>query len=197
MAELAGIGVDWYVRMEQGRSVRPSRATLAALATALRLDAVEAAHLQVLAGSPGHDAFAREAVPSATRRLVHGLGQPAYLTGRRWDVLAWNTAAVDLLTDFGRARQEDRNILVYLGTAAPDDHREHRRLRRVGPDRLPRGLPGDLGALTRPVATRQPGVRRPGVRRPGDRQAQAPGAPVGEVYQPTRWEWDQAPHGLP
>ena len=34
VAELAGIGVDWYVRLEQGRSVSPSAATIDALARA-------------------------------------------------------------------------------------------------------------------------------------------------------------------
>jgi transcriptional regulator with XRE-family HTH domain len=36
VAELAGIGVDWYIRLEQGRTVSPSAATVAALACALR-----------------------------------------------------------------------------------------------------------------------------------------------------------------
>lgn len=114
VAELAGIGVDWYVRLEQGRGLRPSRATVDALAAALRLDAAEATHLRVLAGAPDQDCFSRESVPTATRRLVEGLGEPAYVTGRRWDVLAWNAASVELLKDFGRSRQEDRNVLVYL-----------------------------------------------------------------------------------
>src|SRR4051794_20941840 len=37
VAELAGIGVDWYIRMEQGRAVSPSMTTIDALARALRL----------------------------------------------------------------------------------------------------------------------------------------------------------------
>ena len=52
VAELAGIGVDWYVRLEQGRAVRPSVATIDALAQVLRLDPAERAHLRTLARSP-------------------------------------------------------------------------------------------------------------------------------------------------
>jgi transcriptional regulator with XRE-family HTH domain len=114
VAELAGIGVDWYVRLEQGRTVRPSTATVDALAAALRLDDTERAHLAVLAQQTGHPAFRRETVPPAVKNLIEGLDQPAYATGRRWDVLAWNQAAADLFTDFGRLAEDDRNILVYI-----------------------------------------------------------------------------------
>lgn len=114
VAELAGIGIDWYVRLEQGRAVSPSATTIDALATALRLDDTERHHLRTLARRPVPAAFVRERVPDGTRRLVQRLSEPAYITGRRWDVLAWNTAAAGLFTDFGRVHDEDRNILVYL-----------------------------------------------------------------------------------
>src|SRR5579871_5395201 len=81
VAELAGIGVDWYVRLEQGRAVRPSVATLDALAQALRLDPAERSHLRLLARSPRHRAFARETVSAPIRHLVERLDQPAYVTG--------------------------------------------------------------------------------------------------------------------
>jgi transcriptional regulator with XRE-family HTH domain len=116
VAELAGIGVDWYVRLEQGRSVRPSVATIDALAQALRLDPAERTHLQALARSPHHHAFTRESVPVPIRRMVEGLNQPAYVTGRRRDVLAWNQAAADVITDFSRGPDEDRNVLIWMLT---------------------------------------------------------------------------------
>ncbi|MDP1752246.1 MAG: helix-turn-helix domain-containing protein, partial [Reyranella sp.] len=93
VAELAGIGVDWYIRLEQGRSVNPSVTTVDALARALRLSKVEHAHLRALTRSGDRRAFARETVPEAIRRLVESLKQPAYVTGRRWDILVWNKAA--------------------------------------------------------------------------------------------------------
>src|SRR4051794_32311898 len=62
VAELAGIGVDWYIRLEQGRTVRPSVATVDALAAALRLDDIERAHLGVLAQQTVRPLFVRETV---------------------------------------------------------------------------------------------------------------------------------------
>src|ERR1700759_5392086 len=58
VAELAGIGVDWYIRLEQGRAVSPSVTTIDALARALRLNKAEHAHLRALALDGGRRAFA-------------------------------------------------------------------------------------------------------------------------------------------
>ena len=115
IAELAGISTDWYVRIEQGRTVSPSITTVDALARALRLDEAERAHLQILARSAERRVFSRESVPGVIRRLVEGLDQPAYVTGRRWDLLVWNAAAAELF-DFGSLADEDRNILIYMLT---------------------------------------------------------------------------------
>jgi transcriptional regulator with XRE-family HTH domain len=113
VAELAGIGIDWYIRMEQGRAVSPSVTTIDALARALRLGKAEHAHLRTLASNIGRRAFSRENVPDTIRRLVDGLNQPAYVTGRRWDILAWNAAADDVFA-FSRLPEADRNILVCI-----------------------------------------------------------------------------------
>jgi transcriptional regulator with XRE-family HTH domain len=108
VAELAGIGVDWYVRLEQGRTVNPSAATVDALARALRLDEAERNHLKALAGGNHRPAFVRETVPPVLRRLVTGLERPAYVTGRRWDLLAGNTAAAEVFDGLVD------NVLTYL-----------------------------------------------------------------------------------
>jgi transcriptional regulator with XRE-family HTH domain len=115
VAELAGIGVDWYIRLEQGRSVSPSMATIDALARALRLNKAEREHVRALAQNAGRRAFSRERVPSTIVRLVESLNQPAYVVGRRWDVLAWNRAADDLF-GFGRLPEDSRNTLVNVLT---------------------------------------------------------------------------------
>ena len=113
VAELAGIGVDWYVRLEQGRAVRPSSATIDALAGALRLTKAEHIHLRALAETANQRRFVRENVPLPIAQLVESINLPAYVTGRRWDVLAWNTAA-DELFGFSRCKIEDRNILLSM-----------------------------------------------------------------------------------
>src|SRR5260370_17611257 len=82
VAELAGIGVDWYIRLEQGRTVSPSVTTIDALARALRLGKAEHAHLRALASNADRRAFSRENVPHAIRRTVDNPHQPAYITGR-------------------------------------------------------------------------------------------------------------------
>src|ERR1044072_596475 len=84
VAELAGIGVDWYIRLEQGRSVRPSVTPVGALARALRLNRAEPAHLRTLARNAARHPFVRETVPDTLKRLVEVLNQPAYIIGRRW-----------------------------------------------------------------------------------------------------------------
>jgi transcriptional regulator with XRE-family HTH domain len=115
VAELAGIGVDWYIRLEQGRSVSPSATTIDALARALCLAKAEHAHLKALARAGDRRAFARETVPETIRCLVEGLLQPAYVTGRRWDVLAWNGAA-SALFGFDSMAEAERNILLLMLT---------------------------------------------------------------------------------
>jgi transcriptional regulator with XRE-family HTH domain len=113
VAELAGIGVDWYVRLEQGRTVNPSDATLDALASALRLGSAEAAHLRALARNGERRDFAPEIVPPVIEHLVVNLNLPAYVTGRRWDILAWNAAAADVL-GFEKLDASNRNILAFM-----------------------------------------------------------------------------------
>jgi transcriptional regulator with XRE-family HTH domain len=117
VAELAGIGVDWYIRLEQGRSVTPSLATIDALARALRLSQVEQAHLRELTEHGDRRRFERERVPAAVRRIVNALEQPAYITGRRWDVLAFNAAA-DALFGFSALPEAERNSLIFVLTTA-------------------------------------------------------------------------------
>ena len=115
VAERAGIGVDWYIRLEQGRAVSPSSTTIDALARALCLDAAEREHLRAMAARGRRGPFSRESVPDPLRRMVQALNLPAYMTGRRWDLLVWNDAA-DTLFGFSRIAEDDRNILLFMLT---------------------------------------------------------------------------------
>jgi len=115
VAELAGIGVDWYVRLEQGRTVSPSAATIDALARALRLTKAEHRYLRELTQNTDRRPFVRETVPPAIRRTVEQLNLPAYVTGRRWDILAWNAAAEEIFA-FSRLAEADRNSLLSVLT---------------------------------------------------------------------------------
>jgi transcriptional regulator with XRE-family HTH domain len=121
VAVRAGIGVDWYIRLEQGRSTSPSLDTIDAIARALQLPAVERAHLLALVKAEQPRPFVRERVPDAIRRFVESLAQPAYVTGRRWDLVAWNEAA-DQVFGFGDLPAPDRNVLLYVLTSRVARH---------------------------------------------------------------------------
>ena len=114
VALLAGVGATWYTWLEQGRDVRASAEVLSALADALRLDAAERRHLFALSDRPPTETISQgpEQVPESLRRMLASLsGQPAYILGRRWDVLAWNSAAVALFGDYGLLQGDARNTI--------------------------------------------------------------------------------------
>ena len=98
LAQLAGVSVDYYVRLEQGRDIQPSDSVLDAIATALRLDDDERAHLFALV-RPRKRARRRasERVRPQIRDLVARMDFPAVVIGRRMDVLACNPIARALL----------------------------------------------------------------------------------------------------
>lgn len=51
-----------------------------------------------------------EEVSATLRTLIENLGNaPAYVLGRRWDYLAWNSAACAVFGDFGQIAPETRN----------------------------------------------------------------------------------------
>jgi transcriptional regulator with XRE-family HTH domain len=115
VAQLAGIGVAWYIRLEQGQTVSPSTTTVDSLARALRLNPVEETHLRALTRNAERRPFVREVVPESLRQTVEALNLPAYVTGRRWDVLVWNSAAAEIFA-FDRVAEEDRNTLILVLT---------------------------------------------------------------------------------
>lgn len=95
---LAGISATWYTYLEQGRDVKPSDQVLTALANTLKLDDTERAHLLQLNGTAPVAAETAETLPPEAARIPALVEpNPAYITGRRFDLLAWNTAAEDLL----------------------------------------------------------------------------------------------------
>src|SRR3546814_15224801 len=83
VAQLAGISATWYVRIEQGREVAASAATLDRIARALRLAAAERAHLFTLADR--HDPAAGTAGGGDDRAEERRVGKEGVSTRRsRW-----------------------------------------------------------------------------------------------------------------
>lgn len=126
VATLAGVGTTWYTWLEQARDVRPSAEVLIAIARALRLDPDEQRHLFQLAGRrlPDLHSSGPEWVPQGLQRMLQSMShQPAYVLGRRWDILAWNRAAVAVFGDYAQLRGDERNIM-HMVFANPDHRRK-------------------------------------------------------------------------
>ncbi len=98
LAVLAGVGVSWLTRLEQGRANRVSAEVLHGLAAALRLNMVERTHLFSLAGVHLQREPTDDATSSATHhRLVEGLNpNPAYVLDHHWNLVVWNSSEQDL-----------------------------------------------------------------------------------------------------
>lgn len=92
LAMLAGISVDYLVRLEQGRSLNPSPQVLGSLARALRLTTEERDHLYRVAGAavPTTTDVPRHLTPSV-QRIIDRLGDtPVGVFSAAWDLLTWN-----------------------------------------------------------------------------------------------------------
>ncbi|GAA2616215.1 helix-turn-helix transcriptional regulator [Streptomyces axinellae] len=113
VAELAGISIDYIVRLEQGRGLRPSADVLEALARALRLAPGERAYLFGLAQQRPRttDKPATTAAPSLVRLVTDLSPLPAMLMNHRYDILAWNDEMADVLLDFGTLPLSQRNAM--------------------------------------------------------------------------------------
>ncbi|MEW2573510.1 helix-turn-helix transcriptional regulator [Streptomyces sp. NPDC047070] len=114
VAELAGVSVDYVVRLEQGRGLRPSADVLAALSRALRLSADERAYLFDLARQRRPDTAEGPATTAAPTlaRLVEDLSPlPAMVLNHRYDIVAWNREMAGLLVDFATLPPARRNSM--------------------------------------------------------------------------------------
>ncbi|MEV0091908.1 helix-turn-helix transcriptional regulator [Streptomyces sp. NPDC050738] len=121
LAQLAGVSVAYYTRLEQGNGRNVSAEVLDAIARALRLTDAEHAHLTHLAKpktkKKRQSAMRPQKVRADVQYLMDSMeGVPAYLLGRRLDILAMNRMARALLGDFTALAPEDRNIarLIFL-----------------------------------------------------------------------------------
>jgi transcriptional regulator with XRE-family HTH domain len=102
LAMLAGISVDYYLRLEQGRDEHPSSQVLEALARALRLDVKAAEHLHELAGlrATHRRRTVADAAADGLDQLIDQISLPAIVANRYQDVLAANTIARALSPGF-------------------------------------------------------------------------------------------------
>jgi transcriptional regulator with XRE-family HTH domain len=120
LATIAGVSVDYYARLEQGKETRPGPSVLQALARALSLDDEECAHLLALADHTAGRVPRRTALPSRTvrpgiRLLLQTVRPcPAYVLSRTNDVLAANPEALRLFAGLTDWPERQRNTIRFL-----------------------------------------------------------------------------------
>jgi transcriptional regulator with XRE-family HTH domain len=132
LAALAGVSVDYVVRLEQGRSTNPSPQLLGALATALRLTEPERDHLHRVAGAapPSRGLVPRHVTPGV-QRIVDRLGDvPLAVFTASHDMLLWNDLWAAVSGDQTRRTGIDRNLVWryftegHEGVEYDDEHEE-------------------------------------------------------------------------
>ena len=124
VAALAGMSVDYYIRLEQGRERHPSPQVLDALARVLRMSADQRLHAYRISGllpvSP-LPAAAEIADPALIALLAAWPGSPAVVFGRAYDILARNPLAEALF-----AHVDSQNFIasVFLEPPARSFYRD-------------------------------------------------------------------------
>ncbi|MFI6948033.1 helix-turn-helix transcriptional regulator [Streptomyces sp. NPDC050422] len=112
LADLAGVSVDYVVRLEQGRAVTPSESVVASLARALQLTSAERDHLYRLArlASPV-DGEVSDHLPPGVQRVLTRLGDVAVAVfAADWQLVWWNRGWAALLGDPSASPPRLRNF---------------------------------------------------------------------------------------
>ena len=119
IAALAGLSIDYYIRLEQGKETNPSGAILDGLAQALRLNEEEHAHLYALANHvagrvPRTLPRANRVVRPEILQLLETLRPyPAHVLTRTSDLLAANPESIALFAGLADWPPERRNTARY------------------------------------------------------------------------------------
>lgn len=168
LSDAAGISVEYYTRLEQGRAPRPSREILTALGRAFQLSTAENDHLFRLAGElPPQSRAPATKIRPGLQQLLDSLDDtmPVTIHDGRLDMLALNAAAADLLGPIFGDGPHGRNIVFQAFTSVGlrgvlgDDGAEQ--LARVSAAELRKALtryPEDenLGSLLRELSMISP-----------------------------------------
>jgi transcriptional regulator with XRE-family HTH domain len=127
LATLAGVSIDYLIRLEQGRDTRPSPGVLAALAKALLLSDDERTHMiQLVAHNIAGPLCPTNLSPSSVVaptviQMLDGLARtPAFVAGPQNDVLAWNASWERLAGPLGMLDGDPPNLArhVFLNPSA-------------------------------------------------------------------------------
>lgn len=137
VAQMVGVSVDWYTWLEQGRSIRPSTQVLERLVQVLRLDVNERNHLFLLAQEQAPPGLPQETetISPVLQRFLDQFGiRPAFVSGRRGEIIAWNAAGCAVFGDYRKRTPRERTPIwnIFTNPASreyivdwEDDAREH------------------------------------------------------------------------
>lgn len=125
LATLAGISIDYLIRLEQGKDTHPSAAVVSALAAALRLSEPERQHLAFLAAisSSAELCPERGVLPTEVRATIRELidrldPTPAFVLGPLNDVLAWNESWAAILDSTNLVHEVRPNLAFFVFQSA-------------------------------------------------------------------------------
>ncbi|MFG2797998.1 helix-turn-helix transcriptional regulator [Streptomyces pseudovenezuelae] len=121
LADLAGLSVDYVVRLEQGRATSPSAQVVASLARALQLQPVERDYAYRLAGLlPPQEGTISTHVPAGVQRMLARLGEfPVGVFSADWTLLSWTPSWAALLGDPGARPPAERNLVRAVFATGP------------------------------------------------------------------------------
>lgn len=113
VASIAGISVDYYTRLEQGRGPRPSQQVLTSLSRALQMSDAEHQHLFTLVGeAPAPAGTMSRAVPPGVLRLVDRIDDAAVIVlSAARDLLAANALGIAIFGDVTGKSPIERNFV--------------------------------------------------------------------------------------
>jgi transcriptional regulator with XRE-family HTH domain len=117
VAQRADVSATWYTWLEQGRDGTPSATVLERIAQALQLNDAEREHMFLIAQHrpPEVRGQTNTIVAPRLQRAIDAMEfSPAIIKTPDWSIVAWNTAAAHVLTDYGSLPPAQRNVLRLL-----------------------------------------------------------------------------------
>lgn len=143
LAQLAGVSVDYIMRLEQGRSRTPSKQIVQSLARALQLDRTETELLHRAAGvaPPGSNTVSRHIPPGVHRMLTRMSDLPLAVFAADWTLLYSTPLWRTLFNAPSVGADPDQNLIVqtFVDGSVAEIATAH-----GGPDAFERALVADL-----------------------------------------------------
>jgi transcriptional regulator with XRE-family HTH domain len=125
VAQLAGVSIDYYTRLERGNIHGASESVLNAIARALHLTDVEREHLLDLARTPPTNSNVMEsnraaAVRHSVQRVLDNLAVPAIVYNARQDLIASNLLGRALFSPHFECDRPSIARFIFLDSRAKD-----------------------------------------------------------------------------